>query len=108
MIDAQGRRNKRLSGALIQSKGDSRKYKKRDSFQSSQLVAESSDNTDEVNGEAKTFCGIRMKNKFGFLQFITLPLMSSVMITIGVYMNMQITQMLQDNQTFDIDEAEIG
>lgn len=34
--------------------------------------------------------------------------MSSVMITIGVYMNMQITQMVQDDGIFEIEKGEIG
>jgi len=44
-----------------------------------------------------------MKKKFGLLQFIIVPTISTVTIVVGVYMNTQLAFMLAQKDMFGID-----
>ena len=48
------------------------------------------------------FFGIAVKREYGFWQFMTIPILSTANIMVGVYLNAQLAFMLEDKKMFAI------
>ena len=56
----------------------------------------------------KAWLGIKIKQQFGFSQWLVLPMMNIGTVFVGVYMNTQLSYMLIDPNMFSIDKDQIG
>ena len=54
------------------------------------------------------FMGIKIKRGFGWLQFITLPVLSCAIVMVGAYLNAQQAYMLEDKNMFNVPSDEVG
>lgn len=73
---------------------------------SSRVVDSSADSKD--SSSKNKYMGITIKKGFGWLQFLTMPILSCAIIMVGVYMNAQQAYMLEDKNMFNVPSDEVG
>jgi hypothetical protein len=56
----------------------------------------------------QTWLGVQIKSNFGFMQWFIIPFLSCGTVIVGVYMNTQLTYMLQAKDMFNIPSEKIG
>ena len=61
-----------------------------------------SGSSDQNSNYSNMFFGIAVKREYGFWQFMTIPILSTANIMVGVYLNAQLAFMLEDKKMFAI------
>lgn len=64
--------------------------------------------SNDFKSEERTWFGIKVKSSYGFTQWFVIPFLSCGTVIVGVYMNTQLTYMLQSESMFNIPGDEIG
>lgn len=63
---------------------------------------------DTLDSENHRFLGVVLKRDFGWLQLVTIPVLSMATIMAGVYLNAQLSFMLEDKRMYNQPMDQIG
>ena len=58
--------------------------------------------------ESRQFFGVVLKREFGWVQLVAIPMLSMATIMVGVYLNAQLSFMLEDKRMYNQPIDQIG